>query len=130
MGPGILANREPMALEPSSGFGAASHSLQPPSHSAAPPFEREEMPPLIPLVPVLWGDWPRCQLRRRWIRLLHTQTVDVTFRPLPSEENLSVSSDDVQTRAQRAHYRLSWRERMARNTRLATAPPLQSRFQT
>jgi hypothetical protein len=99
-------------------------AAQPPSHPAAPPYEREEMPPLTPLAPVLWGDWPRCQLRRRWIRLLHTQTVEVTFRPLPSEENLPVSSDEVQTRAQRAHYRLSWRERLARNTRLATAPPL------
>ena len=32
---------------------------------------------------------------------------------------------DVQTRAQRAHWRLSWGERMARNARLSTASPLE-----
>lgn len=35
-------------------------------------------PPPLAAFPVLWGDWPRCQLRRHWLRLLRTQTVDLT----------------------------------------------------
>ncbi len=103
---------------------------QPPSPPVATPFECERTPPLTPLAPapalapVLWGDWPRCQVRRRWIRLLRTQTIELTFRSLPSEEDLSSSHDDVQTRAQRAHYRLSWQQRMARNARPSSAPVL------
>ena len=72
--------------------------------------------------PVLWGDWPRCQLRRSVVRLLRTQTVELAFRALPPEEDLSSSRDDVQTRAQRAHWRLSWQQRLARNARPASAP--------
>src|SRR3989440_9333816 len=75
--------------------------------------------------PVLWGDWPRCHLRRRWMGLLRTQTVTLTFGSLQPEEHKPVSHDDLQTRAQRAHWRLSWDERMARNARLATASPLE-----
>ncbi len=75
--------------------------------------------------PVLWGDWPRCHLRRRWMGLLRTQTVTLTFGSLQPQEHKPVSHDDLQTRAQRAHWRLSWHERMARNARLATASPLE-----
>jgi len=80
--------------------------------------------PAPSLAPVLWGDWPRCQLRRRWIRLLHTQTVELAFRSLQSEKVLSTNRDGVQTRAQRAHYRLNWQQRMARNARPSSAPVL------
>ena len=76
--------------------------------------------------PVLWGDWPRCQIRRRWVRLLRTQTVTLTFgSPQPEEKKEESESSDVQTRSQRAHWRLSWHERMARNARLASASPLE-----
>jgi hypothetical protein len=57
--------------------------------------------------------------------LLHTQTVELTFCALAPEANLLCSPDKVQTRAQRAHYRLSWRQRLARNTHLASTPPLE-----
>ncbi len=103
---------------------------QPPPPPVATPFERERTPPVASLAPaptiapVLWGDWPRCQLRRRWLRLLRTQTVELTFRTPPSEENLSTNRDDVQTRAQRAHWRLNWQQRMARNARPSSAPVL------
>ncbi len=99
---------------------------QPPPYPVAAPFERERMPPAPApsLAPVLWGDWPRCQLRRRWIRLLHTQTVELAFRSLQSEKVLSTNRDGVQTRAQWAHYRLNWQQRMARNARPSSAPVL------
>lgn len=83
-----------------------------------------EPPPQPAPHPVLWGDWPRCHLRRRWLHVLRTQTVTLTFGSLPPEEHKPVSHDDLQTRAQRAHWRLSWQERMARNARLAPASPL------
>ena len=99
---------------------------QPPPHPVAAPFEREKMPPppAPSLAPVLWGDWPRCQLRRRWIRLLHTQTVELAFRSLQSEEPLPTRCETVQTRAQRAHWRMTWQQGLARNCRPSSAPVL------
>ena len=82
-------------------------------------------PPQPAPFPVLWGDWQRCQIRRRWMRLLRTQTVTLTFRSIQQEAKKEPKHSDVQTRAQRAHWRLSWDERMARNARLSTASPLE-----
>ena len=109
---------------------APSVSTEPPPHPVeAPPPVGEppppQPPPQPPPFPVLWGDWERSQLRRRWMRLLRTQTVDLIFRSVQSEEKKEPKPSDVQTRAQRAHWRLSWDERMARNARLATACPLE-----
>jgi hypothetical protein len=73
--------------------------------------------------PLLWGDWERCQIRRRWIRLLRTQTVTVTTTATPIKETIPTREATVLTRAQRAHYRLSWAQRLARNARPLTAPP-------
>jgi len=73
---------------------------------------------------VLWGDWERCQIRRRWFHLLRTQAVLLAFGPIPSAEEEDVHPSDVQTRAQRAHWRLSWKQRLARNARLSSAASL------
>ena len=97
---------------------------QPPPHPLATACERERTPLLASPAPVLWGDWPRCLFRRRWLGLLRTQTVELTFGSLPSEEDLSSNRDGVQTRAQRAHWRLSWQQRMARNAYPSSAPVL------
>ena len=74
---------------------------------------------------VLWGDWERCQIRRQWFHLLRTQTVLFAFgsehHVMPEE----MQPQDVQTRAQRAHWRLSWSQRLACNARPPTAPPLE-----
>jgi len=102
----------------------ASIPAQPPPHPLATPCEHERTPLLASFAPVLWGDWPRCLFRRRWLGLLRTQTVELTFRSLPSEEDLSSIREDVQTRAQRAHWRLSWQQRMARNAYPSWAPVL------
>ncbi|BCL78899.1 hypothetical protein ccbrp13_71720 [Ktedonobacteria bacterium brp13] len=90
--------------------------------SPPPPAAR---PPASALAPVLWGDWPRCQLRRSFVHLLRTQTVELTLRARPPEEDLSSRHEEVQTRAQRAHWRLTWQQRMARNARPASAPPVE-----
>jgi hypothetical protein len=94
-----------------------------------PPPPPPQIPPPEPaLFPVLWGDWERCQIRLRWIRLLRTQTVDltggsVTFEKKEAQEETLDAA--VQTRAQRAQYRLSWQQRMARNARLSSSSPLE-----
>src|SRR6266849_10069839 len=67
--------------------------------------------------PVLWGDWSRCQPRRAWIRWQRSRlvTVDVASVPQPS------SPPSPFSRAERAHRRLTWQQRLARNARPPTA---------
>jgi hypothetical protein len=79
----------------------------------------------VPSRSVLWGDWERCQSRRRWVHLLRTQTVLLTFGPIQHVAGEEVPRPDVLTRAQRAHWRLSWSHRLARNARPPTAPSLE-----
>jgi hypothetical protein len=76
-------------------------------------------PLLVGSAPVLWYDWSRRHHRRVCMHLLRHQRVEVqvghglsacpTLTPAPL------------SRAQRAHYRLSWQERLARNARLSTS---------
>jgi len=65
--------------------------------------------------PLLWRDWPRRAQRRACMQVLRGQRVDVTeptvAQPRPP------ASPVVLSRAQRAHYRLSWNDRLARNAR-------------
>ncbi len=96
--------------------------------STAPPDSVLEPPPKpsepLPLCPVLWGDWPRCQLRRRWLQVVRTETVSLTMGATPREEGNGTRSSPVLTRSQRAHWRLSWQERVTRNARPATPSAL------
>ncbi len=68
--------------------------------------------------PLFWRDWSRREHRRACIHLLRRQRVDITL-----EQALSppVPSLPIFSRAQRAHYRLSFAERLARNARTSTA---------
>jgi hypothetical protein len=96
-----------------------------PSVSVEPPSA-----PIQPLLsptpcPVLWGDWERCQIRRRWLRGIRMQTVILTPGSVQQEEEEDGKYQEVQTRAQRAHWRLGWDERLVRNARASTAPPLE-----
>ena len=69
--------------------------------------------------PLLWRDWSRRQHRRACIQLLRCQRVDVPMQaPAPA---LEAGKPAILSRAQRAHYRLSWQERLARNARAPTA---------
>ncbi len=78
---------------------------------------------LHPLVvgsqPILWRDWSRRSHRRACIQLLRHQCVEVEVEP-PTSASLTVKPVPL-SRAQRAHYRLSWAERLARNARPLTA---------
>lgn len=69
--------------------------------------------------PVRWKDWSRRQHRRAAMQLLRHQRVEVHV-----EQAHASSPDNAPSslsRAQRAHYRLSFQERLARNTRAPTA---------
>ncbi|HEU5376596.1 MAG TPA: hypothetical protein VFV38_14255 [Ktedonobacteraceae bacterium] len=68
--------------------------------------------------PLLWRDWPRRHQRRACLRL-HRQHLDLQMEPTLSRT--SASSPPTISRAQRAHYRLSWDQRLARNARTEAA---------
>jgi hypothetical protein len=76
--------------------------------------------------PVLWCDWSRRQHRRACMRLLADQRLEVQMGPFLSAN--SASSSSPLSRAQRAHYRLSWQERLLRNARAPTAGLLMIRL--
>jgi hypothetical protein len=100
---------------------AASVSTTSPTVLAPLPLH---LPPAPAPFPVLWGDWPRCSIRRRWVQLLRSQTVILPSAPLPHEKQHESQPPERHSRSQRAHWRLSWHERLARNARPSTAPPL------
>ncbi len=64
--------------------------------------------------PLRWRDWPRRHQRHACLRL-HRQHLEVQIEP--ALKSTSASSPPMISRAERAHYRLSWEERLARNAR-------------
>jgi hypothetical protein len=78
-----------------------------------PPPPSDVPPALAPCYPILWGDWSRCQTRREWMTLLRTQTVTLSILPVASDADPPARGPF--TRRQRAHWRLSWAQRLARN---------------
>lgn len=77
-------------------------------------------PLVVGSAPLLWCDWSRRHHRRVCRELLRSQRVEVQ----EEERSLSPSTDLTPvplSRAQRAHYRLDFPERLARNGRTATA---------
>jgi hypothetical protein len=70
--------------------------------------------------PLLWRDWSRRIHRRACMQLIRHHCVEGLM-----EQGLSTSSALVPmplSRAQRAHYRLDFQERLVRNARVLTAP--------
>jgi len=78
---------------------------------------------LYPLVvgsaPLLWNDWSRRAHRRACVQLVRQQRVEIQMQPgvTPAPQALPVPL----SRAARAHSRLSWQERLARNARMLGA---------
>jgi hypothetical protein len=56
--------------------------------------------------------------------LLRSQTILLSPETVPLEKKPAIKPSDRQTRAQRAHWRLNWNERLACNARSSSAPPL------
>jgi len=76
-------------------------------------------PLVVGSAPLLWRDWSRRHHRRACRQLLRSQRVEVQI-----DQSLSANSDFAPapfSRAQRAHSRLDFQERFARNARLPTA---------
>src|SRR6266699_3867007 len=92
---------------------------------ASPPAEQVPASPPVPAQPVRWGDWPRCQIRRTFVHLLRTQAVLISVQTTETLVHAKPHSPPLETRAERAHWRLSWAERLARNARPPTAPSVE-----
>jgi len=69
--------------------------------------------------PLLWRDWSRREHRRACMQLVRHQRIEVSMPP--SAAASPRKADVILSRAQRAHSRLSWAERLARNARVPTA---------
>jgi len=95
---------------------SSSHaeSSPPPDPTPAPPSSAS----------VLWRDWPRCSIRRIWLKVVRSQTVCLDSSAPLSPPHGPCSTEKILTRAERAHWRLSWDQRLARNARPADAPRL------
>jgi hypothetical protein len=89
------------------------------------PPAHDNAPAAPPCAPVLWKDWPRCAIRRRWMKVVRSETVGLMESlATPTLSSPPLSSEAVLTRAERAHWRLSWEQRLARNARPLDAPRL------
>ena len=77
--------------------------------------------------PLLWKDWSRRAHRHACMQLVRNQRVEVTLPQAEASQPNPDPKPEFPSRAQRAHFRLSWQERLARNVRAPTAgrPTLQ-----
>ena len=76
-------------------------------------------PVVVGSQPILWKDWSRRQHRRACMQLLRHQRVEMRIEQgLSSAPTLPPAP---LSRAQRAHYRLTFQERLVRNARVSTA---------
>ncbi len=79
------------------------------SDSSPPP---DPAPTPLPSAPVLWRDWPRCDIRRTWIKMVRSQTICLESSSLLSSSLAQTPAEKILTRAERAHWRLSWDQRV------------------
>ncbi len=93
------------------------------SRTVSPP-PRENAPSSLPLAPVVWKDWPCCRIRREWRKVIRRETVVFTFTAMPAPSLVPQTTEEVLTRSVRAHWRLSWEQRLTRNARPSDAPRL------
>jgi hypothetical protein len=56
--------------------------------------------------------------------VVRSETVVVAMGATLLQEPMAGTTEQVMSRSQRAHWRLSWQERLIRNARSSTAPPL------
>ena len=81
-------------------------------------------PPPPACSPVLWRDWPRCALRRQWMKLVRSQQMTIEKEPACASNPSADLALSLLTRSERAHWRLSWEQRRSRNARLASSSPV------
>jgi hypothetical protein len=68
--------------------------------------------------PLHWSDWSRREHRRACMQLVSRQRIEMSLSPPAASPR---TAQVFLSRAQRAHSRLCWQERLARNTRPPTA---------
>ena len=97
-----------------------------PSHSEVSPtrINATDAPEPLALAPVLWRDWPRCRIRRAWLFRIRSETVCLESLAQTPPTSVASTGEGVCSRAQRAHWRLSWEQRLARNARPSDASRL------
>jgi hypothetical protein len=105
--------------EQTTGPRRVSAVLRPVEGPSPPPERGPELAP--PTQPLLWSDWSRCHTRRAFVDLLRTQTVTISARDRPSGSQEQADPRAL-TRQLRAHWRLSWQERLSRNAAKAEMP--------
>ncbi len=93
------------------------------SRSDSSPFSEAASVPCAS-APVLWRDWPRCGIRRTWLKIVRSQTIDLESSSPLSPSPTKAPTEKIFTRAERAHWRLSWDQRLTRNARPSDAPRL------
>ncbi|HEX6553039.1 MAG TPA: hypothetical protein VF026_09785 [Ktedonobacteraceae bacterium] len=76
-------------------------------------------PLVVGSAPLLWRDWSRREYRRACLQLVRHQRIEVSLSP-PATAS-SGKAEVILSRSQRAHARLSWAERLARNARAPAA---------
>ena len=69
--------------------------------------------------PLLWRDWSRRLHRRACQQLVRHQRLEMSLSP-PAAAS-PPTAEVILSRAQRAHSRLSWAQRLARNARVSTS---------
>jgi hypothetical protein len=79
-------------------------------------------PQQVGSAPLLWRDWSRRAHRRACMQLVRHQRIESSLSPPVATS--PPPADVILSRAQRAHTRLSWAERLARNTRAETSGPV------
>jgi hypothetical protein len=79
-------------------------------------------PLAVASAPLLWRDWSRRTQRRACMYLVRDQQVEVQMAPGRPPNPAAVPAP--LSRKSRAHWRLSWAERLARNARAPTASPV------
>src|SRR5258708_1828013 len=58
--------------------------------------------PLLGPFPILWNDWPRCHIRRQWMQVIRSETVEVAMGAIPTQGQTETLDEHVSTRAERA----------------------------
>jgi hypothetical protein len=83
--------------------------------------EQRDGPPPEPPCELLWRDVGGRAIRRTWFKVLRRQRVNVAEMEATPIQPSPRTGPQVLTRAQRAHARLSWQERQARNRRTSSS---------
>ncbi len=60
---------------------------------ASPPLEGTPLP--LPLAPVLWKDWPRCHIRRVWLKTMRSETVRWESFAMPTPSPATTETSEV-----------------------------------